>query len=145
MSTIIPIVEFCKKEWPKNETREQWVATLLSLDPVHIAWKAPWMTLKHMQFGYGNKMWVPLLGLWRVVSYAHILICRQYASEQLIPATCGHSQLKFTYGDPSYTAQLIELSMLWTEPQRAEITRHNYDLAPRYLEWKSIRVKMQCF
>ena len=31
--------------------------------------------------------------------------------------------------------------MLWTESQRAKITRHSYDLAPRYLEWKAIRVK----
>ena len=62
------------EEWPKNQTREQWVATLLSLDLVLITWKAPWMTLKHMLFGCGNKMWVPLLGLWGVVSYAPILV-----------------------------------------------------------------------
>ena len=38
-------------------------------------------------------------------------------------------------------AQLVELSTLETEPQWAEVTRHNYDLASGYLEWKSIRVK----
>ena len=38
-------------------------------------------------------------------------------------------------------AQLAELSMLWIEPQQAKITRHSYDLAPEYLEWKAIRVK----
>ena len=98
MSTIVPIFEFCKKELPKDQTREQWVAALLSLDPIHIMWKAPWMTLKHMLFGCGNKMWVPLLGLWGVVSYAPILVCRQYAAEQFIPATHGLNQLEFAYG-----------------------------------------------
>ena len=63
MSTIVPIAEFSKKEWPNDQTREQWVATLLSLDPINITWKAPWMTLKHILFDCGNKMWVPLLGL----------------------------------------------------------------------------------
>ena len=57
-------------------------------------------------------MWVPLLGLWEVVSYAPILVCRQYASEQFIPATYGLSQLEFVYRDPGYAAQLTELSML---------------------------------
>ena len=60
------------------------------------------MTLKHILFGCGNKMWVPLLGLWRVVNYALILVCKQYASEQFIPAIYGLSQLEFAYGDPGY-------------------------------------------
>ena len=51
------------------------------------------------------------------------------------------SQLEFAYKNPGYTAQLAELSMLWTEPQWAEITQHSYDLAPGYLEWKAIRIK----
>ena len=141
MSTIVSISEFRKKEWPKDQTREQWVATLLSLDPVHITWKASWMTFKHMLFDCENKMWVPLLGLWGVVSYAPILVCRQYAFEQFIPVIYGLSQLEFAYGDLGYVTQLVELSMLWIESQRAEITRHSYDLAPVYLEWKAIRVK----
>ena len=129
LSTIVPIFEFCKKEWLKNQTREQWVAALLSLDSVHITWKAPWMTLKHMLFDCGNKMWVPLLGLWGVVSNVPILVCRPYATEQFILATHGLNQLEFAYRDLGYAAQLVELSKLWTEPQRAEIARHNYDLA----------------
>ena len=70
------------------------------------------MTLNHMLFGCGNKMWVPLLGLWGVISYALILVCRQYAAEQFIPTTDGLNQLEFAYGDPGYAAQLAELSKL---------------------------------
>ena len=70
------------------------------------------MTLEHMLFDCENNMWVPLLGLWGVVSYTPILVYRQYASEQFIPATYGLSQLEFTYKDPGYTAQLAELSTL---------------------------------
>ena len=84
---------------------------------------------------------VPLLGLWRVVSYALILVCRQYAVEQFISATHGLNQLEFAYGDPGYATQLAKLSKLWTGPQRAEIAQHSYDLASGYLEWKAIKVK----
>ena len=59
-----------------------------------------------------RQMWVPLLGLWGVVSYAPLLVCRQYVSEQFIPATHGLDQLEFAYGDPGYTAQLAKLSAL---------------------------------
>ena len=68
-------------------------------------------------------------------------MCRQYAAEQFILTTHGLNQLEFAYGDPRYAAQLAKLSKLWTEPQRAEIARHSYDLAPGYLDWKAIRVK----
>ena len=66
-------------------------------------------------------MWVPLLDLWGVVSYASLLVCKQYASEQFIPATHRLNQLEFAYGDPGYEAQLAKLSTLWCEPQRADL------------------------
>ena len=59
-------------------------------------------------YGCGDKMWVPLLGLWGVVSYAPLLVCRQYASEQFIPVTHGFNQLEFAYGDPGYEAHLVK-------------------------------------
>ena len=64
----------------------------------------------------GDKMWVPLLGLWGVVNYAPLLVCRQYASEQFAPAIKGLNQLEFAYGDPGYAVQLAKLSVLWYEP-----------------------------
>ena len=79
------------------------------------------MTMGYMLFSYENKMWVPLLRLWGVVSCAPILICRQYAYDQFISTTHGLNQLEFVYGDPGYKAQLVELSTLWTEPQWADV------------------------
>ena len=68
-------------------------------------------------YGCGDKMWVRLLGLWRVISYAPLLVCRQYTSEQFISATHGLDQLEFAYGDPEYAAQLAKLSTFWSKPQ----------------------------
>ena len=86
-------------------------------------------------------MWVPLLGLWGVISYAPLFVCRQYASEQFIPATHGLDQLEFAYGDPEYAAQLAKLSTLWSEPQWADLARHGNNIAPGYMEWNSNRVR----
>ena len=102
MSTMIPIKEFCQKEWSKDQTREQWVAALRDLDPAHVMWKASWMNQGGVLYECGDKMWVPLLELWGVVSYAPLLVCRQYASEQFIPATHGLYQLEFAYRDLGY-------------------------------------------
>ena len=63
MSTMVPVREFCQKEWPKDQTREQWVAALRDLDPTHVTWKAPWMNQVCVLYGCRDKMWVPLLGL----------------------------------------------------------------------------------
>ena len=63
-------------------------------------------------YGWRDKMWVLLLGLCGVVNYAPLLVCRQYVSEQFIPATHGLNQLEFIYGDPGYMAQLAKLSTL---------------------------------
>ena len=118
---MIQVGEFFQKEWPKDQMREQWVAVLRDLDPTHVTWKALWMNQGSVLYGCRDKMWVPLLGLWGVVNYAPLLVCRQYALEQFSPATHGLDQLEFTYGDPGYAAQLVNLSTLWSEPQRVDL------------------------
>ena len=86
-------------------------------------------------------MWVPLLGLWGVINYAPLLVCRQYALEQFISATHRLNQLEFAYGDPGYAAQLAKLSTLWSEPQWVDLARHGNNIAPGYIEWNSNRVR----
>ena len=92
-------------------------------------------------YGCGDKMWVPLLGLWGVVNYAPLLVCRQYALEQFIPATHGLNQLEFTYRDPGYTAQLAKLSTLWSELRWVDLARHDNNIAPGYIEWNFNRAR----
>ena len=94
-----------------------------------------------MLYGCKDKIWVPLLGLWGVINYAPLLVCRQYVSEQFIPATYGLNQLQFAYGDLGYTAQLVKLSTLWSKPQQIDLARHDRNIAPGYLEWNSNRAK----
>ena len=81
------------------------------------------------------------MGLWRVINYAPLLLCRQYALEQFIPATHRLNQLEFAYGDPGYAAQLAKLSTLWNEPQWVDLARHGNNIAPGYMEWNFNRAR----
>ncbi|KAG8473888.1 hypothetical protein CXB51_034140 [Gossypium anomalum] len=60
-----------------------------NLQEEDVMWKAPWMTLSKILYRCGSFDWVPLLGIWGVVSYTPLLILRQYKAEQFIPATQG--------------------------------------------------------
>ena len=37
--------------------------------------------------------------------------------------------------------RLAKMSTLWSEPQRANLTRHGHNIVPGYLEWNSNRAK----
>ena len=117
------------------------MAALEDLNPTHVTWKTPWMNQGSVLYGCGDKIWVSLLGLWGVVSYAPLLVCRQYASEQFIPAIHELDQLEFAYGDPEYAAQLAKLSTLWSEPQQVDLVRHGNNIVLSYLEWNCNRAK----
>ena len=66
--------------WPRNQSRAQWVITLQNLESTDITWKAPWMPQESMLYGCGDNLWVPLLGVWGAISYAPLLVRRQYLS-----------------------------------------------------------------
>ena len=104
MSTMVPVKQFCQKQWPKDQIREQWVSVFRDLDPAYVTWKVPWMNQGSVLYGCEDKMWVLLLGLWGIINYAPLFVCKQYASEQFIPATHGLNLLEFAYEDPGYAA-----------------------------------------
>ena len=80
MGDFSPITHFCKIVWPRNQTRAQWVVALQNLESTDITWKAPWMPRESMLYGYGDNLWVLLLGVWGAISYAPLLVRRQYLS-----------------------------------------------------------------
>ena len=81
------------------------------------------------------------MGLWGVISYAPLLVYRQYAPEQFIPVTHRLNQLEFAYGNPGYAAQLAKLSTLWSEPQWVDLARLGNNIALGYMEWNSNRAR----
>ncbi|MBA0865940.1 hypothetical protein Goshw_016593 [Gossypium schwendimanii] len=56
----------------------------------------------------GDFDWVPLLGIWRSIGYAYLLVIRQYRSRQFIPATQGLAQCEFVYKCDNYKNKIIK-------------------------------------
>ena len=50
-----------------------------------------------MLYRYGDKLWVPLPGLWGAISYAPLMVARQFIGKQFIPITGGLEQFEFSY------------------------------------------------
>ncbi|MBA0838960.1 hypothetical protein Goarm_004737, partial [Gossypium armourianum] len=39
--------------------------------------------------GCGGHLWVPLIGIWRVISYSSLMVLSQYGYDQCVPTTTG--------------------------------------------------------
>ncbi|XVE92534.1 hypothetical protein REPUB_Repub01dG0105800 [Reevesia pubescens] len=46
----------------------------------NVTLKAPWMHVSSFVYKCGENLWVPLIGLWGAVSYAPLLVYRQFGS-----------------------------------------------------------------
>ncbi|MBA0879607.1 hypothetical protein Goshw_029856, partial [Gossypium schwendimanii] len=57
---------------------ERWMVILQNLQDEDVEWKAPWMVPDEILYRCENFDWVPLLGIWGAIGYAHLLILRQY-------------------------------------------------------------------
>ncbi|MBA0881013.1 hypothetical protein Goshw_002430 [Gossypium schwendimanii] len=71
--TFTPLEAYLKKDWPKDVTKHHWVSD-----------------------------WVPLLGLWGGVGYAPLMVQRQFALRQFVPATDGLAQSEFAFTGEGY-------------------------------------------
>ena len=81
MDTFVPINDFSKKDWPRHQTKEKWVAVFRNLHSDNVTWKASWMSRKSIFYGCGDKLWILLLGLWGIISYTPLLVLRQFGSK----------------------------------------------------------------
>ncbi|MFQ6671343.1 hypothetical protein Gotur_035920 [Gossypium turneri] len=66
---------------------EKWMAILQNLQEEDVEWRAPWLLPDEILYQCRDFDWVPLLGIWRAVGYAPLLVLRQYRSRQFILAT----------------------------------------------------------
>ncbi|KAK5825247.1 hypothetical protein PVK06_020059 [Gossypium arboreum] len=91
-------------------SEERWIATLQNLQEEDIEWRAPWLVFNEILYRCGDFDWVPLLGIWDVVGYAHLLVLRQYRSRQFIPVTHGLARCEFSYKGDNYKKKVREMS-----------------------------------
>ena len=94
-----------------------------------------------MLYGCGDNLWVPLLGVWGAISYALLLVRRQYLSTQFIPTTHGLNLLEFDYGTAGYVGRIVELAKFWKEPHWTDPGKSSDRVTHGYMIWRANRVK----
>ncbi|KAL1066779.1 hypothetical protein V6Z11_D12G084500 [Gossypium hirsutum] len=62
-------------------SEEKWTAILQNLQEQDVEWRAPWLLPDQILYRCGNFDWVPLLGIWRAVGYAPLLVLRKKIQE----------------------------------------------------------------
>ncbi|KAL1075602.1 hypothetical protein V6Z11_D11G375100 [Gossypium hirsutum] len=90
-------------------SEEKWMAIFQNLQEGDIEWRAPWLLPGEILYRCGDFDWVSLIGIWGAVSYAPLLVLRQYRSRQFVPANQGLAECKFSYRGDSYKRRVREM------------------------------------
>ncbi|EOY03000.1 Uncharacterized protein TCM_017392 [Theobroma cacao] len=128
-------------EWPDYKRKEEWVARLRRLMSIEVTWRAPWMPRIQVMYKCGDKPWVPLMRPWGAISYAPIMVRRQFGSEQFVPMTHQLDQLEFTYGEPETLKRIEEIVQDWKKTCRVDQGRVTDEVTTGYHTWHDQRVK----
>ena len=91
-----PITKFCQNTWPTPKAEEWWVSSFQ--DPSQLQWMALWMSRPPLLYQYGNLSWVPFFEPWGMISYAPLLVLRQFGAKQFLLATARLASLEIIYG-----------------------------------------------
>ncbi|MBA0638275.1 hypothetical protein Godav_029457 [Gossypium davidsonii] len=57
-------------------SEEKWLVIFQNLHDEDIEWRAPWLLPDEILYRCGSYDWVPLLGIWRAVGYATLMVLR---------------------------------------------------------------------
>ncbi|MBA0629593.1 hypothetical protein Godav_024124, partial [Gossypium davidsonii] len=81
----LPLKEITATPRRDDISEEKWLVILQNLREEDIEWRAPWLLPDEILYRCGSYDWVPLLGIWRAVGYAPLMVLKQYRSRQFIP------------------------------------------------------------
>ncbi|MFQ6655886.1 hypothetical protein Gotur_026242 [Gossypium turneri] len=108
-----PLKEIVATPRKDDISEENWIALLQNLQEEDIEWRAPWLIPNKILYRCGSFDWVPLLGIWRAIGYAPLLVLRQYSSRQFVPTTHGLAECEFSYRGDNYKKRVNEISNTW--------------------------------
>ena len=128
------IFKFCKNTWPPPKTEEWWVSSFR--DSNQLQWMALWMSQPPLLYQCGNLSWMPLFGLWGMISYAPILTIRQFRAKQFIPAITKLASLKLMYGQPGQAQWLNQMMQAWKDPHKMRLGQIVGGCTLKYSVWR---------
>ncbi|MBA0881882.1 hypothetical protein Goshw_004913 [Gossypium schwendimanii] len=104
-----PLKEIVATQRRDDVSKEKWIAIFQNLQEEDIEWRAPWLLPDEILYRCGDFDWVSLIGIWGAVSYAPLLVLRQYRSRQFVPATQGLAECEFSYRGDGYKKRVREM------------------------------------
>ena len=73
------------------------------------------------------------------VSYAPLMVVRQFRGRQFIPATTGLAQLEFSYDDPMASKEIDRIVKSWKQTFRVNTGLVGNKVTMEYAVWKAGR------
>ncbi|KAG8503089.1 hypothetical protein CXB51_000893 [Gossypium anomalum] len=141
--TFAPLKVYLEKDWLEDVIEQHWVSVFHNLRTEEITWRAPWIRPSILLYKCGSKDWVPLLGLWGGVGYAPLMVQRQFASRQFIPATGGLAQSEFAFTGEGYKKRVRDIAKSWKEIHLMELALYADTNTQDYDIWRQRRVNSQ--
>ena len=89
----------------------------------------------------GDQLWVPLFGLWGAVSYALLMVLRQFLAKQFIPATTWLNRYEFMYGASREPKEVDQLIFVWKHPHRMRLGNILDKVTPEYVVWRAQKIE----
>ena len=116
----------------KAKDKEWMIAFLQNIFDKQIVWFTPWLPHVLLLYRCGDKLWVPLPGLWGVISYVPLMVVRQFAGKQFIPVTGELEQLEFSYKDSTTTKEIDQMVKSWKQTFRVNMVLIASKVTPEY-------------
>ena len=127
-----------EEEWGDLDN-QGWVAKLEDLPNSDFKWRAPWVTIVKVLMSYGQRRWVPLVGITGYVSYGPALVVRQLGGMQFVPRTMGIAQFFGLFKDPIAQEVLEMIKQDWKHLVLVEIEGlKNPSASEGYARWRDL-------
>ena len=76
-----------------------------------------------------------------MISYAPLLILRQFEAKQFVPATVRLASLKVTYGKPEEAQLLNQIMQAWKDPHRTRLGQLIRGCVLEYTVWRGQKIE----
>jgi len=129
-----------KVRWEKK-TKKEWIEMLKELTGEKVVWKPIWMPRAKIRFQTARDPWMPLMGLWGVISYLPLLARRQYGSEQFIPVTNGLNIVELDYQEVDDIKKWLDYFAIWKKKNVVGWGEPSEAATLEYEIWHEQRVK----
>ena len=134
-----PLKVTIKETW-RHWDEKAWIKKYSTLPQSNFKWKASWMNNTVCTMSCGSKVWVPLIGVTRYISYAPTLVTRQLGGMQYAPRTLGLADFIGLFKHQPYLKEMELIRQDWERPflvKREEGSMFDSSVSQNYAIWRN--------